>query len=1059
MQRRIGVALALIVLAAPLGAQTDPREGIEDRPIGVHALTGVTVIVAPGETIEDATIIIRDGVIADVGTRVRIPADARVWDLGGKTVTAGWIDLDLRVPAILPDGEASREGRHWNTNIHPEISIAEGIRLAESTAKGHRETGFAIALASPDGGILAGVAALVRLTGRDDRRTTIEGSVASIASIESGGFRGGGYPGSRMGAIALLRQTFLDTQWYTEAWRQHTTSPAAIQRPEVNRALAAVEPVLAKELPLALRSQDALGLLSIGEVAKEFGVGAWAYGSGEEYLWLDPVRALRLPLVIPVTYPETPTVDGPGGDTNVTLRELELWARAPENAIRLDRAGVRFSMTPRGLESVSDFPARVRTSIERGLSAETALAAVTTEAAAILGIGDRYGTVRRGSAGTLSVFDGAPFGKETHVVEVWIDGERFPVDPLAEQDLRGMWELTLDRAAGPAEVTLSIAGDESSPRLTAKLGETSISPATLHRQGNEVGLTLGAAAIGEGGFLRLGGVYGGGETFEGTARAPDGSSIRFTAKRTGPVSEEDTAAAKSEDKDAKAAEGNDPEGNDPEADRPREGRGDRGRGGFGRGGGRGRGGFGRGGGGSLSDEDRLAMWSGSADEKLPVPLGARGRTTPPAGDGNFLIRGATIWTSGPDGIIEDGSLLVRGGKIAAVGKNVTAPAQIPVIEAAGRHVTPGIIDPHSHTAIIGGVNEGTQAVTAEVRIGDVVQADDINIYRQLAGGVTSAHLMHGSANPIGGQGQVVQYKWGEPPALLKVEGPKLIKCALGENVKQSNWDAPTGRYPQTRMGVEQVFRDGFWAAREYMAEWDRYQQRNGVPVPRPRVDLELEALAEILRGERLIHCHSYRQDEILMLIRVAEDFGFTVGTFQHVLEGYKIAEEIARHGAAASSFSDWWAYKFEVYDAIPYNGAILYQAGVLTSYNSDSDELARRLNLEAAKAVKYGDVPRDEALKFVTLNPAKQLTIDGWTGSLEVGKAADLVIWSGDPLSTASAADETWIGGRRYYSRSEDAELRARDIARREVLISRVLAEKHGNPKRAEASEEKGAGR
>ena len=828
----------------------------------------------------------------------------------------------------------------------------------------------------------------------------------------------------------------------SRGWAQHAAAPQEIPRPEVNRSLAALQEALGGEQPVALRSRDATDLLAVAAVAKEFGLGDFLFGSGEEQLWLEPVRELGLPIVLPVAYPETPVVDGPGGDTEVTLRELEIWARAPENAVRLTRAGVRIALTPRGLEDPKDFAARVRTSIERGLAADAALAAVTIEPAQILGRAGRFGAVRGGLAASLTVLDGAPFAEETKVVEVWIDGERFPVDAVVEPDLRGTWDLTLiEDAAAPATIVLDIGGGKEKPRVSAKLGEEEVKPAALHRQGNEVGLTLGAAAIGEEGYLRLGGVYGGGETFEGMARTPSGESIRFTARRTAAREEKDSEDEAAEEQTDEKTGADGEEAAEKEGETPDE---------------KEEGAVAKRGPGKREKKEKPDPWAGSADESLPTPLGARGRTAPAVGGGTILVTGATIWTCTSDGILEGSSLLIRDGKIIALGPDLPAPPDALVIDAAGRVITPGIIDPHSHTAIAGGVNEGTQAVTAEVRIGDVVDPDDINIYRQLAGGVTAAQLMHGSANPIGGQGQVIKLKWGEPAGGLRVDGPKLIKCALGENVKQSNWDDPTGRYPQSRMGVEQVFRDAFWAARQYRAEQDEWQHRNGGVVPRPRVDLELEALSEILAGQRLIHCHSYRQDEILMLVRVAEEFGFKVGTFQHVLEGFKVAEEIARHGAGASSFSDWWAYKFEVYDAIPHNGALLWRAGVLTSFNSDSDELARRLNLEAAKAVKYGGVPREEALKFVTLNPAIQVAIGDRAGSLEPGKDADFVIWNGDPLSTYTVCDETWIEGRRYYSRAEDAELRARDIARREVLIDRILAEKHGSRSRKEPEKKEG---
>ena len=337
-----------------------------------------------------------------------------------------------------------------------------------------------------------------------------------------------------------------------------------------------------------------------------------------------------------------------------------------------------------------------------------------------------------------------------------------------------------------------------------------------------------------------------------------------------------------------------------------------------------------------------------------------------------------------------------------------------------------------------------------------MDANDITIYRQLAGGVTAANILHGSANPIGGQNQVIKLRWGMDGEGLKFsEAPPGVKFALGENVKQSNRMDGGGRYPTTRMGVEQLFRDTFEAARDYARRMDNWQKtRRGIP---PRRDLEMEALVEIVQGKRWIHCHSYRQDEILALLRVLEEYGITVGTLQHILEGYKVADELAKHGAMASAFSDWWAYKFEVYDAIPHAGALMHQQGVVVSFNSDDGELARHLNQEAAKAVKYGGVPREDALKFVTLNPAKQLRIDHLVGSLETGKQADFVVWNGDPMSNFTRCEQTWVDGRRYFHREEDDQLRQTARQKRNTLIQKVLSsgeEMRGAGERdAEASE------
>ena len=442
---------------------------------------------------------------------------------------------------------------------------------------------------------------------------------------------------------------------------------------------------------------------------------------------------------------------------------------------------------------------------------------------------------------------------------------------------------------------------------------------------------------------------------------------------------------------------------------------------------------------SADEEEREKDERPRLEFDLNYPLGAFGVATPNREAKPVLIENATIWTCGPEGILQNSSVLLNDGKVVAVGSDLDVPADTFRIDADGKHVTPGIIDCHSHMATDGGVNEGTQAITAEVRIGDFIDATDISVWRQLAGGVTTANVLHGSANPIGGQNQVIKLRWGQLPEEMKFdEAPQGIKFALGENVKQSNWGENfRTRYPQSRLGVEQIMRDAFLAALQYEKEWEKWNSdRNGIP---PRKDLELDALLEIVNGTRWIHCHSYRQDEILALMRTLESFDITIGTFQHILEGYKVAKEMAEHGAMGSSFSDWWAYKFEVLDAIPYNGALMHNAGVVVSFNSDDTELARHLNHEAAKALKYGGVSREEALKFVTLNPAKQLRIDQYVGSLEPGKHADVAIWSGDPLQITSRCEQTWIDGHRYFDIEEEKELRKVNSELHAKLVREIL--------------------
>ncbi|TVQ29848.1 MAG: hypothetical protein EA370_14495 [Wenzhouxiangella sp.] len=415
---------------------------------------------------------------------------------------------------------------------------------------------------------------------------------------------------------------------------------------------------------------------------------------------------------------------------------------------------------------------------------------------------------------------------------------------------------------------------------------------------------------------------------------------------------------------------------------------------------------------------------------------------PPPRPDSVLVRNATIWTGTDQGILENADLLVRQGRISAVGQNLSAPRGALEIDAEGMHLTPGIIDAHSHAAIIGGVNEASRISTADVRIRDVIDSESINIYRQLAGGVTTINLLHGSANAIGGQMSVIKLRWGASPAELVFDAaPEGIKFALGENPKQSNWRAEEPRYPQTRHGVEQVIREKFQLAEDYRHAFEQAPRgraaRDRVP---PRPNHELQAIAEILRGERDVHSHAYRADEMLALMRVAEQFGFVIKTFQHVLEGYKIAPQMAAHGVGGSTFIDWWAFKYEAIDGIGYNPALMHEAGVLTGLHSDNPELARRMNLEAAKAVRYGQVDPHDALMMITAWPADQLGIGERTGRLAAGLDADFVLWNGHPLSVQSRVEQTWVDGRRYFDRQADLRMREQLDAERAELMALALA-------------------
>jgi imidazolonepropionase-like amidohydrolase len=427
---------------------------------------------------------------------------------------------------------------------------------------------------------------------------------------------------------------------------------------------------------------------------------------------------------------------------------------------------------------------------------------------------------------------------------------------------------------------------------------------------------------------------------------------------------------------------------------------------------------------------------------------------------SILIRNATLLTV-TKGTIQNGSVLIQDGKIAAVGTNLSAPAGATIIDASGKFLSPGLIDCHSHTAVEGSVNEGSLSDSSMVNIADVLDPSDINIYRALAGGLTVSNVLHGSANAIGGQTIVIKLRWGKPAKGLIFEGAKPgIKFALGENPKRQGYPselfsspaAQQRRYPGTRLGVEDEIREDFTQAKIYQTRWKLYNEdrAKGVhPIP-PRRDLRLEPLVEVLEGKRYVHAHSYRADEILALIRTADDMGFKIRTFQHVLEGYKVAKEIAAHGAGASTFSDWYGYKYEVIDATPYNAAIMTRKGVVVSLNSDSDELQRHLNWDAAKMVRYGGLTPDQALAMVTINPAKQLGIEDKVGSIEIGKSADLVLYDKHPLSNYSKVLKVWIDGHPYFDLDQDLKDRITLADRKKDLIAKEKAEEDTAKKKAD---------
>lgn len=1001
---------ASFVCAMQATAQLPPDNGMRPADIRWDAIAHTTAFITPHRKLTDCTIVMRDGKIVAVGPSdsTPIPAGATVHDGRSWTVTAGFIEpclvIDSTAAAKTAAGEAAA---HWNPNVTPQIRAQDLAPPSEEVQRELRSLGFTVAALYPGSGIFRG-RGCVALLGEDrDAVRLIGDGIGPFVGMnrsrdEAGGRsdddRAGVYPQSPMGVVALIRQTLRDARWRKEsvnAWERH---PQLNVPPAASPSLDALAPALDGGR-VFFDCASWLEPLRACAVSRDCGVGAVVLASGQEFRHLDEFAALKVSAVVPLRFPAAIEVPSERQSEGVSFTELALWATAPANPSRLIAAGVPVSLTTARLERRSDFPARVRDAMVAGLTEPQLIASLTTEPAALLRLDDTLGTIEVGKTANLTVCDGSPFAPKSRVLQVWVAGRRIDTtggsDGDAGREFAGPARASIALSSGQTRL-LEIDPRKKSVTVTAMQDGGKSSAC----RGRQVMLqpTQGSCIL-DGEALELQGVLrcnfrSDGRTITLEAECEDGKRLTMLASE---VVADDAAKADA----AKATAPKVDDGND--------------------------------------DSEKEDGWPTPRPSlAVTTPFGDFGQPAPPHAE-DALFKSATVWTSTASGIIRDCDVLVQGGRIAAVGQGLQQPANTRTIDCRGMHLTPGIIDCHSHTGVEGSVNEATEACTAEVRIGDVIDPDDVNWYRQLAGGVTCVNQLHGSANPIGGQNSVVKLKWGSPLSQWPASGAKPgIKFALGENVVR-----PRGRYPQTRMGVEAFLRDRFQAAREYRAAQAAFQARPERDRVAPvREDIELETLAEILEHKRIIHCHSYRQDEILMLLRLADEFGFRIGTLQHVLEGYKVADAIAHHGAGASCFSDWWAYKMEVMDAIPWAGAIMHDQDVVVSFNSDSNELARRLNVEAAKAVKYGGLDPATALCFVTIHPARQLGLGERTGSIEVGKDADLALWSGDPLSPMSICRQTWIDGAMHFDREADLALRPRREKERRDLLLAMAAER-----------------
>lgn len=991
--------MCLVHTSVLLAQVTFPVNGPHDQRDFPTFLVNATVQVDASSILYNATLKIEKGKIVACSETLVPPAGSRIIDCVGKFIYPSFIDLysNYGLPEV-PNKQNPHSPQYertenkptaWNDALHPEHRAALQFEPSEKESGAILKAGFGVVLTHTPDGIARGTGALVALGQGMANKRLLKSDAAAFYSFKKGSSTQK-YPSSLMGAIALLRQTEYDARWYKsrdnaeernvglEAWNQNSGLPQIFEVTEKN---------------------DIPRVHTIGaEFEKKFIVKT----IGDEYQRIDELSRIGYPLVVPLNFPKAYDVSDPYLSRKVSLQELLHWEAAPANAARLEDKRIAFCLTASGCDKDGEFLKNLRKAVKHGLTTTTAIHALTVYPAELLGMSAELGSLEAGKWANFIIVDGDLFDSNTKIEENWVMGERHKLIDGSVVDVRGTYNLNLDNHF----YTIQVAG-ESAHKVSAKLvkineKDTTSIKVNFSVQDQLVSLAFNPKDEYYSQQVRLAGnIHKESRIWEGKAQMPDGSWQAWTAIRQ--------------------------KGTEPK-----------------------------------SAKRDSSLIKPTTVGTVRYPNRAFGLDSLPETE-TVWFKNATVWTSGDLGILEKGEVLIHDGKILAVGKRLNPEEILPrkhknviEIDLKGKHLTPGIVDEHSHIAISRGVNEGTQASSAEVRIGDAINPDDINIFRNLSGGVTTIQQLHGSANPIGGQSSIIKLRWGETAKGMRFEGaPGFIKFALGENVKQSNWgDRETVRYPQTRMGVEQVFYDHFIRAKEYDQKW---QLLAGEAVTRPfwktlfkrekadtasaRVDLELQAIAEILNGKRHISCHSYVQSEINMLMHVADSLGFKVNTFTHVLEGYKVADKMRAHGAAASTFSDWWAYKHEVADAIPYNAALMHKQGLLVAINSDDAEMARRLNQEAAKAIKYGGVAEEEALKMVTINPAKMLHIDHRVGSISPGKDADLVVWSDHPLSVYAKVEKTFVDGRKYFDRDSLSGIKKRDAADRARIMHKMLSE------------------
>ena len=972
---RVLLLLFLVIFMPKTNAQEyfPNNESVQNKNNNYVVFTNAKIYVTPTQIIEKGSLLIQNGKVIGAGNNISIPKNCTTINLEGKSIYPSFIDIytdfGIEKPTNNPNPgrgmlyDSKREGFYWNENIRPEVNAYESFKYDPTKAAELLKAGFGVVGTHVQDGIARGTGALIALNNNEKGNRLLSNKITNHFGFTRSVATNQAYPSSLMGMMALLRQMYLDENWYKNG--NSKTKDLSLEALISNKNLIQI-----------FTTEDKLNSLRASKLGKEFGLNFVLKGSGNEFERMEEIKKTNSKFIIPINFPEAYDVSNPYQADQMDLSTLRFWNQAPSNLKVLSENNIEFALTTDKLKKLEDFRTNLLKAIKYGFDKTKALEALTTIPASILGKSTEIGSLKNGSFANFVITSGEIFNEKTILYENWVQGTKFVVNDITAKDIRGNYDLTIENDS----YKWKIDGEIATPKSEITTADKKKVNSKLSVANNWITVLVKSKDTIKASFSRLTGFVENTQNLSGKAILPNGTEVKWSAVKTSPYA-------------------------------------------------------------AVIDSTKVEK-----PNVIPVtfPNIAFGNAQKPTQQ-TLLFKNTTVWTNEKEGILQETDVLVKNGKIAAIGKNIS-DATATIIDAKGKHLTSGIIDEHSHIAISKGVNEGGHNSSAEVTIQDVVNSEDINIYRDLAGGVTISQLLHGSANAIGGSSAIVKWKWGlAPEELLYKNQPKFIKFALGENPKQANWgNTNPSRFPQSRMGVEQVFVDYFQRAKEYDESWKKYNSNSKKDKAKaPRVDLELQTIAEILNKERFITCHSYVQSEILMLMNVTDKFNFKVNTFTHILEGYKVADKMKEHGVGASTFSDWWAYKFEVNDAIPYNGAIMHNEGLVVAFNSDDAEMSRRLNQEAAKAVKYGNVPEEEAWKFVTLNPAKLLHIDDKVGSIKVGKDADIVLWNNNPLSIYAKAEKTLIEGVVYYDIQKDEAQRVAVANERNELIRQLLQEKN----------------